>query len=146
MKKVFLSGMILLVVFLITIGCDMTESDVAEEVEWSEINWFTMSTEWSDAEGSQFSVVEGDTVGAYFIDLGWNDESDTWIMGFIEEDGYTITNNTLVGKYDNQGTESTEELDITITFSYSSSTSILTLDIVADGVLGTKTLHLTPSV
>lgn len=115
MKKVFLSGMILLVVFLITIGCDMTESDVAEEVEWSEINWLTVSTEWTDEDDSQFSVVEGDTAGAYFIDLGWNDESDTWIMGFIEEDGYTIINNTLVGKYTSFQNEDLEiEYDIEI--------------------------------
>jgi hypothetical protein len=70
-------------------------------------------------------------------------------MGFIAEDAYTITNTTLIGKYTSfQNEDSEVEYDITIDFSYSSSTSVLTLDVEADGVLGTKTLQLTalPSV
>ncbi|MCF7946784.1 MAG: hypothetical protein K9K80_02510 [Spirochaetia bacterium] len=81
------------------------------------------------------------------IDIGYDAEVrlfDPWVMGYIAADAYTISDNTLVGVYtSNDNTDSEEEFDITIDFSYSG--GVLTAVVVTDGALGNKTLNLVPA-
>ena len=61
------------------------------------------------------------------------------MMGFIEE--FSYSGGKLTGEYTSfQNSDSTEKFTITITFSYSEPN--LTAVVVADGVLGNKTLNL----
>ena len=137
-----MSKLLVVCLFLVLIlsGCSEPTTIFTNEIE---SDWLDASTEWSDAQGSQLSYV--DTGTNIHLDLGWyTDPSDnnTWIMGFIAE--FTYENGTLTGTYSSfQNSDSDELFSITLTFSYASGT--LTVVCTAGGVLGQKTLSLTPA-
>ena len=129
-------GILMLVIF--AMGCKLIDdgSLTVEEIR-------SISTEWTDENDSQLSFV-GDDASGYKIDIAWyTDPSDTnsRVMGFLEEDAYTVDGSTLEGVYTSfENEDSTEEFAITIEFSYAD--EVLTAVIAADGVLGEKTLEL----
>lgn len=129
-------GILMLVMF--AMGCELIDdgSLTVEEIR-------SISTEWTDENDSQLSFV-GDDDSGYMIDIAWyTDPSDTnsRVMGFLEEDAYTVDGSTLEGVYTSfENEDSTEEFAITIEFSYAD--EVLTAVIAADGVLGEKTLEL----
>jgi hypothetical protein len=129
-------GILMLVMF--AMGCELIDdgSLTVEEIR-------SISTEWTDENDSQLSFV-GDDASGYKIDIAWyTDPSDTnrRVMGFLEEDAYTVDGSALEGVYTSfENEDSTEEFAITIEFSYAD--EVLSAVIDADGVLGNKTLEL----
>ncbi len=122
-------------------GRDVFGCKEAPTVLTNEINadWIEVSTEWTDSDDSQLSyVVSG---SSNHLDIAWYTNPSDTIMGFIEE--YTYSNGKLEGTYTSfENTDPDEEFDISLTFSYAAPT--LTVGVVADGVLGNKTLYLIP--
>jgi len=132
--------LVLLVLGMVVLGSGCED---APTVYTNEINadWVDVDTGWTDSNGSQLSYVDDGT--NTWIDLGWYEETvpanTDWIMGYINEFNYN--EGVLTGKYtSDQNDDTAEEFDITITFSYADPT--LTAVIVANGILGNKTLNL----
>lgn len=138
-RKAFLLLLILAMVIFVS-GCEDASSVYTNEIEGG---WVDIATEWTDLNSSQLSYVDDGT--DIWLDLGWYTDPPTnsvWIMGFIEE--FTYSEGVLTGKYTSFGNpDSDEKFNITITFSYAAPT--LTAVIIAGGVLGNKTLNLTPA-
>jgi len=139
----------ILILVLLTASCDLLNDGLPTDEEGAltveEVR--SISTEWTDENDSQLSFVELlEDPGKYYLDIGWYtdpENTDTWIMGFIEEDAYTVSGSTLAGVYTSfQNGEGNDEVpyDITIEFSYAD--DVLTAVIDANGILGNKTLQL----
>ncbi|MGB4406831.1 MAG: hypothetical protein WBI82_08240 [Sphaerochaeta sp.] len=138
-RKAFLVVLAIGVVIMVS-GCEDSPTVYTNEIDGE---WVDVDTEWTDSDFSQLSYVDDGT--DIWIDLGWYTDAPTthsdWIMGFIKKFNYN--DGVLTGKYTSyQNADSNEEFNITITFSYADPT--LTAVVVADGVLGNKTLILEP--
>ena len=135
-RNVFLALLVLGMVIFIS-GCKESPIVYTSEIKGG---WVDVDTEWEDSNDSQLSYVDDGT--DIWIDLGWYRDAPTthldWIMGYIEE--FTYSEGVLTGKYTSHQNPDLSEHDITITFSYAAPT--LTAVVVADGVLGNKTLNL----
>lgn len=139
MKKRRIAIVFLSLIFLM-IGCD---GETIVQNAPIEADWVDADTEWTDDDYSQLSYVDDGT--DIWLDIGWYTDPPTnsnWIMGNIRE--FSYSGDTLTGKYtSHQNSDADEKFSITITFSYASPK--LTAVVVAGGVLGNKTLVLTPA-
>ena len=138
MKRKSLVVLLVLGIVILVSSCADSPTVYTNEIQGG---WVDVDTEWEDSDDSQLGYVDDGT--DIWIDLGWYRDAPTnldWIMGYIEE--FTYSEGILTGKYTSHQNPDLSEHDITITFSYSAPT--LTARIVADGVLGNKTLNLTP--
>ena len=128
-------------VVMMVSGCEDSPTVYTNEIDGG---WVDVDTEWTDSDFSQLSYV--DDGSSNHVDIAWyTDPSDagTWIMGYIKQFNYN--DGVFTGKYTSyQNAASSEQFNITITFSYDEPT--LTAVVVADGVLGNKTLDLIPRV
>ncbi len=135
-RRVFFVLLVIGMVLLVS-SCEEASQDSTNEIN---ADWVDDATEWTDSNDSQLSYVDDGT--DIFIDLGWYEETvppnTDWIMEYIDE--YTYSEGVLTGKYTSFENPDLSEYAITITFSYAAPT--LTAVVVADGVLGNKTLNL----
>jgi len=139
-RKALLVVLVIGVVIMVS-GCEDSPTVYTNEIVGG---WVDVDTEWTDSDDSQLSYVDNGT--DIWIDIGGYTDAPTthsdWIMGFINE--FTYSDGVLTGKYTiDQNADSSEGFNITITFSYDDPT--LTAVVVADGVVGNKTLNLIPA-
>ena len=139
-RKALLVVLTIGVVIMVS-GCEDSPTVYTNEIVGG---WVDVAKEWTDSNDSQLSYVDDGT--DIWIDIGWDtvpSDAGTWIMGYIKQFNYN--DGVFTGKYTSyQNAASSEQFNITITFSYDEPT--LTAVVVADGVLGNKTLDLIPRV
>jgi len=130
-------GILLFILMFLFVGCDD-----ANKVYTNEINdaWVNVDHNWIDTEDSYLGYLGSPN---FDLDLSYRInplDSDTRVMGYIEK--YTYSSGVLIGTYTSHENPDLSEYAIKITFSYSAPT--LQVVVVADGVLGSKTLSLLP--